>query len=62
MLNIRSIKQLRYNEVCCLFCHFTPYIIRIYHSVTLPAIPKSIVALTTPNALNTFLIVGIVML
>lgn len=22
MLNIRCIKQLRYNEVCCLFCHF----------------------------------------
>lgn len=34
----------------------------IYHSATFPAIPKSIVAVTTPNALNTLLIVGIVML
>ena len=37
-------------------------IIRIYHSVTLPAIPRSIVAVTTPNALNTLLMVGIVIL
>ena len=35
---------------------------KIYHSATFPAIPKSIVAVTTPNALNTLLIVGIVML
>ena len=33
-----------------------------YHNATLPAIPKSIVAVATPSALNTLLIVGIVIL
>lgn len=33
-----------------------------YHNATFPAIPKSTVAVTTPRALNTLLIVGIVML
>ena len=40
----------------------TPYAIGFYHNATFPAMPKSIVAVTTPNALNTLLIVGIVML
>ena len=33
-----------------------------YHNAILPAIPKSIVAVATPSALNTLLIVGIVIL
>ena len=33
-----------------------------YHNATFPAIPKSMVAVTTPRALNTLRIVGIVML
>ena len=34
----------------------------IYHNATFPAIPKSMVAVTTPRALNTLRIVGIVIL
>ena len=38
------------------------YMKKSYHNATFPAIPKSIVAVTTPRALNTLRIVGIVML
>ena len=38
------------------------YAITIYHNATFPAMPKSMVAVTTPRALKTLLIVGMVML
>lgn len=38
------------------------FAMKFYHNATFPAIPKSTVAVTTPRALNTLLIVGIVML
>ena len=51
-LNLRKIKKLR------LYGIFSSY----YYKATLPAIPKSRVAVAMPNALNIRLIVGMLML